>query len=163
MSKYNWEVGTVLLNKAAELVQVVNVHRAISGVYSRYPIEVLSESGEKYHLTLEGRYWKNYLTSSDKDISEVSLNELKERGKSMGTYYNQTTINCSSVPACFASTDNKFIVVDTNNRSLVGSYANLKEAKKEALKALKVDKSFIIFEAVTKISPKPIDADVEDL
>jgi len=56
----------------------------------------------------------------------------------------------------------KFVVANMNGTVLCQK-DSLKDAKKAAQGALKQDTSFMIFEAVCKVSPKPLDAEIEEL
>lgn len=56
----------------------------------------------------------------------------------------------------------KFVVANMNG-TILCQKDNLKDAKKAAQGALKQDTSFMIFEAVCKVSPKPLDAEIEEL
>lgn len=57
----------------------------------------------------------------------------------------------------------KFVVIDTSTQNTVGSYETLELAQSAAKRALKQDSEFYIFQAVSRVAPKPIDADIEEL
>ena len=70
-------------------------------------------------------------------------------------YLPTTIINIKS--------DNKrFVIVDMEDSSILGIFSTLEEAKKEAQRQLEQGSEFYILQVVSKITPKPLDAEIED-
>lgn len=56
-----------------------------------------------------------------------------------------------------------FVIVNKSGGGILGSATTLEEAKTKAQKSLKQDSDYYIFQAVARVTPKPLDADIEEL
>ena len=137
------EHGQVWLTREGKTVHITGIIRSAE---TSYPVLGTTEDGHSDTWTSSGRNYKNRECRHD-------LVKLKEEE---GTMYNVNIATNTN------STGNTFFVVDDDSR-IVSAHPDLATAKNTAQRAVKQDNYFIILQAITKVMPKPLDVDFEDL
>jgi hypothetical protein len=133
------------------------VTRVIRTGHPGYPFNVWHKRDNGVECLLsyteKGTYWRSPLRSSELDILPITTPTILKVQE--GAEMNKLMLNLQD--------DKKFVVIDTRNNQYLGNHRTLEDAIKAARKALKQESEYYIFEAVRRVAPKAIEADIEEL